>query len=300
MTDPNPAAQSILLIRTGTPAESDLSGAGLTQAQLEEQLSLVEAALGECGMGRITRIGDNALVATYPTADSAFGAACSVQQACKEFRYGSALADVRMLLDSPATDSTDAGAGDGGCGLRVPAERLMEQVPAGQIFATTEATGHLSELSSARFRLYEPEASGAGADNGLCQVICNEETITRIAIPTQHQENSVAARSLNLRWREHIMTVVPESPPLTIGRADQADIQIKSELASRIHARLAFQYSNFILTDQSTNGTFIQIDDDEEVYLHNEQIVLRGHGVIGLGRRIRAGRGKLIYFKLAS
>ena len=95
-------------------------------------------------------------------------------------------------------------------------------------------------------------------------------------------------------------TKSPLPPPLTIGRGDRSDIQIESELVSRIHARLGFQQTNFVLTDQSTNGTFVQIDEDEEVYLHHEQIVLRGRGVIGLGRHIRAGKGKLIYFKLGT
>ena len=105
---------------------------------------------------------------------------------------------------------------------------------------------------------------------------------------------------MSLRWRDNTMTLLPESPSLTIGRGDQSDIQIESELASRNHARLGFQQTNFILTDQSTNGTFVQIDNDDEVYLHHEQIVLRGRGVISLGRHIRAGKGKLIYFKLTT
>jgi len=34
--------------------------------------------------------------------------------------------------------------------------------------------------------------------------------------------------------------------------------------------------------------------------LHHEQIVLRGSGVISLGRQISHGRGKLIYFSMGS
>ena len=185
-------------------------------------------------------------------------------------------------------------------GVRGLAERLLKQVPPGQIFATKAITEQLGEHSRARFRLYEQEAAGADAGEPLRQVICNEETITRIAIPARHQGRNGTARSLCLRWRDHTLTLVPENQSLTIGRGDQSDIQIESELASRIHARLGFQQTNFILTDQSTNGTFVQIDDDEEVYLHHEQIVLRGSGVISLGRRIRVGGGKLIYFKLTA
>lgn len=299
MTDVFSNCQTVLLIGLGTRAVPNRSVSGLPDLQHTEQLSFIEAALSSCGAGHITRIGDNALIAAFPTADSAFAAACSLQQSCRQSGHDAALTDVRILIDRSSGDFAGDGAQEKLNEVCPGAEVLMDKVPAGQIVATGDVTGHLDELSHGRFHLYEPESAGANADKLLCQVICNEETITRLAIPTRYEERSTAPRSLNLRWRENTMTVVPESPPLTIGRGDQTDVQIKSELASRIHARLAFQHSNFILTDQSTNGTFIQIDEDDVVYLHHEQIVLRGHGVIGLGRHVRAGGGKLIYFKLA-
>jgi adenylate cyclase len=296
--DANPANQTVLLIRLGTPDAFESSAAGLSQTQLEEQLVFVEAALIDCGLCQWTRISNNALIGLFPTADSAFGVACSVQQGCSDRGHDSPLADVRILLDRHGNLVGDVTPyPDGVCEVM---EQLMKQLPPGQIFATKNIAGHLSEPSRAQFRLYDQDVTGLDPGIPLCQVICNEETVTRIAIPTKHQERSGTTHSLSLRWRDNTMTLVPESPSLTIGRGDQSDIQIKSELASRIHAILGFQQTNFILSDQSTNGTFVQIDDDEEVYLHHEQIVLRGNGVISLGRRILAGRGKLIYFKLSA
>jgi adenylate cyclase len=300
MRDANSACQTVVMIRLDAPDAPESSIADLSQAQLEEQLAFVEAALQDSGLCRGTRISNNALIGVFPTADSACGVACSVQQACKEHGLGSALADVRILLDRQAEGLAGETAPTPAGGVHGLAEQLMKQVSPGQIFATKAITGQLGELSRARFRLYEMEATGADAGEQLCQVICNEETVTRIAIPTQYQERTSTSRSLSLRWRDNTMALVAGSPSLTIGRGDQSDIRIESELASRIHARLGFQQTNFILTDQSTNGTFVQIDNDEEIFLHHEQIVLRGSGVISLGRHIRAGRGKLIYFKLTT
>ena len=300
MLDANSADQNVVVIRLGSQDAHASSVTAVSHMQLDEQLAFIETALYECRLCHGTRISNNELIGLFPTADSAFGVACSVQQACRDRGYGSALADVRILLDRLSVDLiVDAAPSPAGgvCGL---AERLLKQVPPGQIFATRTIAGHLSEQSHGRFRLYDQDLTGTDSGIPLCQVICNEETVTRIAIPTQHQERSGAPHSLSLRWRDNSMTLVPESPSLTIGRGEQSDIQIESELASRIHARLGFHQTNFILSDQSTNGTFVQIDDDEEVYLHHEQIVLRGSGVICLGRHIRAGRGKLIYFKLVA
>jgi adenylate cyclase len=298
MMDANSAYQTVLLIRLGTPDALESSAAGLPHAQLEEQLAFVEAALLDCGLCRGTRISNNALIGLFPSADSAFGVACSVQQACREHEHGSALADVRILVDQLARDpSGDIAQSTAGRVLE-QSEQQLKKVPPGQIFATGTICEHLSDLSHARFQLYAQNAADVEKSEQLCQVVCNEETVTRLAIPTQYQESTNTSRSLNLRWRDNTLTLIPESPSLTIGRGDRSDIQIESELASRSHARLGFQQTNFILTDQSTNGTFVQIDNDDEVFLHNEQIVLRGSGVISLGRHIRAGRGKLIYFKL--
>ncbi len=297
MRHANTACRTVLLIRFGTPESPDSSASRKLQAQLEEQLAFLETALLDNGLCHGTRISNNALAGLFPTADSAFEVACSVQQACRERGHGSVLANVRMLLDGQAGDLSDDAAPSPVDGARGLAEQLMEQVPPGQIFATRTITGQLSELARARLQLYVQHAADTDAEPPLCRVSCNEETITCIAIPTQYQERTSASPSLRLRWREYTLTVVPASPALTIGRGDQSDIRIESELASRIHARLGFQQTNFILTDQSTNGTYVQIDDDDEVYLHHEQIVLRGSGVISLGRQIRGGRGKFIYFK---
>ena len=298
--DANAAYQTVLLIRLGPQNGVAASAADAPQGQLQEQLAFVEAALLDCGLCRGTRSSGNGLIGLFPTADSAFEVACSLQQACTEQGRGAALANVRILLDrqvdDPDADATLFGMADTG----KQAKQLMQQVPPGQIYATKVITGRLTEISRARFRLYEQDAVGSDAGGELYQVICNEETITRIAISTLNQERINSTRSLCLRWRDNTMTLVPESPSLTMGRSERADIQIDSELASRIHARLCFQETNFILVDQSTNGTFVQIDDDEEVHLQHEQIVLRGSGVISLGRRIRGGRGKLVYFNLSN
>jgi len=296
MADANAAYQTVLLIRLATPDAPDSSAAGVTQAQPDEQLAFVQAALLDCGLCRGTWVSNNVLIGVFPNTDAACGVACSVQQACRERGHGSLLAEVRMLLDKQAGEPViDAAEPPQGM-AHARAEQLMQQIPPGQIFATKDVTGHLSELSRARFQVYEQDAVDTDAGNSLLQVICNEETVTRIAIPTKHQEISITVPGLRLRWRDYNLALVPESPSLTIGRGDQCDIRIESDLASRVHARLDFQQTNFVLTDQSTNGTFVQIDDDDEVYLHHEQIVLRGCGVISLGRQIRGSRGKFIYF----
>lgn len=125
-----------------------------------------------------------------------------------------------------------------------------------------------------------------------------EETITRIASSTRHSGREGGIQCLQLRWRDRSLALLPDSPVQVMGRGEQSDIRIESSLASRSHARVGFQGTDFVLVDHSTNGTYVQIDEDAEVHLVDARIVLRGHGVISLGRPIHAGRGKLIYFRV--
>ena len=98
MTDASSTCQTVLLIRLGTPAVPERTVASAAHAPLAAQLSFVESALRNCGAGKSTPIGDNGLIVVFPTADSAFAAACSVQRAGLESGEGSALADVRILV----------------------------------------------------------------------------------------------------------------------------------------------------------------------------------------------------------
>jgi pSer/pThr/pTyr-binding forkhead associated (FHA) protein len=71
---------------------------------------------------------------------------------------------------------------------------------------------------------------------------------------------------------------------VTLGRADDNDVTIKGNLISRVHARIELDKSRFMIIDQSTNGTFLQRGDGEEVYVRRDSAQLKGEGLIGLGR----------------
>jgi adenylate cyclase len=73
-------------------------------------------------------------------------------------------------------------------------------------------------------------------------------------------------------------------PSVAIGRADDKDIVIRGNLISRLHARIEFSRNRFTLTDQSTNGTFVQISGEEEAFVRRDTMPIKGQGLIGLGR----------------
>ena len=65
--------------------------------------------------------------------------------------------------------------------------------------------------------------------------------------------------------------------PMTFGRGDEADVQVKDERMSRVHFVVAPQGDKFIARDlDSTNGTFVNNNRITEVVLHANISPLEG------------------------
>jgi adenylate cyclase len=95
--------------------------------------------------------------------------------------------------------------------------------------------------------------------------------------------------TLTLIYRANIFVVNRARPVLQMGRDDSNDIVVASLFASRLHARVELRDGQFVLTDLSSNGTFLlagEEDDAEsaEVRLRQEEAVLRGRGWLGMGK----------------
>ena len=91
--------------------------------------------------------------------------------------------------------------------------------------------------------------------------------------------------ALKLIYRANIFVVNRTHPALQLGRDDGNDIVIVSLFASRIHARVQARDGQFVLTDLSSNGTFLLADEQTaERRLRQEEAILSGRGWIGLGK----------------
>ena len=52
---------------------------------------------------------------------------------------------------------------------------------------------------------------------------------------------------------------------------------------ARVHAKLEYRRGKFVITDLSTNGTYVGQEGGAEVFLRRESMPLVGHGTISLG-----------------
>lgn len=80
-----------------------------------------------------------------------------------------------------------------------------------------------------------------------------------------------------------------DDPPLCLGKDDVNDFVFGSELTSRQHARIECQHKDFFLIDSSTNGTYVQTEDEQVTHVHRDRVKLWGVGWISLGQPLHIG-----------
>jgi pSer/pThr/pTyr-binding forkhead associated (FHA) protein len=101
---------------------------------------------------------------------------------------------------------------------------------------------------------------------------------------------------LRLRFDDRELLVDERQSSITIGRAEENDVVVKSHMISRLHARIEISRIKFALIDQSTNGTFVQTAEGEELYVRRDILQISGRGMIGLGRVPEQGSPHTILF----
>ena len=74
-----------------------------------------------------------------------------------------------------------------------------------------------------------------------------------------------------------------------LGRDAASDFVCGSELTSRCHARIERRHKDFYLVDCSTNGTFVQTEDEQVTHVHRDTVKLWGQGWISLGQPLNIG-----------
>jgi len=85
---------------------------------------------------------------------------------------------------------------------------------------------------------------------------------------------------------------------LQLGRSDECDLIVDAKLASRYHARITVRRGQFVLSDQSTNGTYVQSEDGDLYFLRRDEMALKGSGVISLGAQIEHQGDWLIKYQV--
>ncbi len=130
----------------------------------------------------------------------------------------------------------------------------------------------------------KPVPQGAGSQ--LYEMAWVEPTTaerTRMVTMMWDKQDVTAHLHLLITYRELQIQVNVSRPAIIIGRSSQCDLVVNHARASRLHARVEYRDGNFVLVDQSGNGTFVRFSDGDKVKVHQNTLPIRGAGDIGLG-----------------
>lgn len=177
------------------------------------------------------------------------------------------------------------------------AARMSKLAGREQIVTTASTAAGLSNTS---FRsLGTAQMSGKLQVIDIVDIIWQENPAGMTMVHSVFSGVRVPALShrLIVEFKGYAIELAPTSPPLTLGREPGNGIVVDADCVSRSHALIEFQRGHYILTDRSTNGSFLRVDGDEEQRVHRDQIKLRRSGVISLGRGSARNGDALIYFR---
>ena len=249
----------------------------LTRKMLFMLRGVIEANNG----GVIKTLGDG-LLAAFPSADGGARAALSMLEASRQ-----ATLKLRVGLSfGPVIQQSEDVYGDA-CNV---AARVQAMARPGEALATEFLVERMSGALRAQAKLLNRiglkgkaesiliyELRGEAADDAAAATV----DATTIGVGATSGEAKRMTLTVSFRGRNYIVNRL--QPRLSIGRDEISDIRVASRNSSRHHAQLDFSRESFILTDQSTNGTFIRAGNSPPLALRRDSTKLVGAGLIGFG-----------------
>jgi class 3 adenylate cyclase len=175
------------------------------------------------------------------------------------------------------------------------AARMVSLAKPQQILITEQIYNALTPeyQSSVRF-LDKDTIKGKSGELNIYEYIWEPNDITvmldRAAVTLNMQS------CLELKRGDSIIKIDSCNPSVTMGRQRKNDLVLNYKRISRFHARIEYRRGKFVLIDNSSNGTYIHLPDQNSVYIKRDETLLSGSGIISLGRQATPGSPGAIHF----
>ncbi len=246
----------------------------------------------------IKTIGDEIMV-TFPSAEAAFNAACAMHLAMKNdqplddtplhIRIGFNFGEVIQESDDVFGNTVNVAA------------RVAAITRAGQTMATQAVFIALpADLRNRMRQILRAEFKGKQEYHEVYQVICEQEDTlsTRFGMPAYRKPPDNDEEML-LRYRDQTFRIDNEHRSAVLGRDETCDLVVLGDLASRLHINIELRSGKFIITDRSTNGTYIRFSDGSVAHITREEISLKGNGFISLGQSFAENPADVVEFLIS-
>jgi hypothetical protein len=177
------------------------------------------------------------------------------------------------------------------------AARMAALAKRDQIVATASTAMNITNAAGVRVRsVGTARVAGKLLPIEIVDVMWQEDishvtTVQRIVQFTKNQRVV-----LKLRFLDREFQIDELSDPFTMGREEGHSLTIESDWVSRDHAMIEWKKGHFILSDRSTNGSWVKIGS-EELLVHRDAFHLRRSGTISLGQSHAGEGGNLVHFE---
>ena len=179
------------------------------------------------------------------------------------------------------------------------AARVVAQAKQHQVLTTKETLALLPPEVQSGTRFVDRFAlRGKRHELEIYEVLWDVTDLT--VAPDHLRDRTPGDLRLQLRYQDLRIDLGPGRPSASLGRGRDNDIVVQDNQSSRFHAKVEFRKSRFYLVDQSLNGTYVRIDGDDEVCLRHEELLLKGEGLISLGRSVESMPRLQIAFTVGS
>jgi class 3 adenylate cyclase len=246
--------------------------------------------------GRVVKTIGDEIMAVFPDADTAVQTACEMQLA---------------VTNMPPVDKMRVAIRIGfHCGPVIESEidgdvfgdtvntaaRMSNIAKGGQIITSAMTVAKLPKVMRASARSLDAlTVKGKAEDIEVFEIIWQESSeMTMLSGRTQTMSAAQAILRLVHQGEEFFVGV--DRPFVNVGRDTQADIVIHDRMASRAHAKIERRRDKFVFIDQSTNGSYITINGENEIQLRREELLLRGSGRISFGHSYSKDPSEIVEF----
>jgi len=263
--------------------------------------AVLDALTGICQQhgGRVIKTIGDEIMCTLPGALNGVLAACDMQRRMAR--------DINFVRDNLAIrvglhhgDALEENGDVFGDAVNTAA-RMASLAKREQIVTTAATTQGVGGKAPETRSLGRARVSGKLLPIEIVDVIWQEDTsgmtMVQSAIRIGDAVAASAGAKLRLRHRGKLIELTESSEPFMMGREGSNNLVVEADWVSRTHAQIEYKRGHFMVTDRSTNATYVRIGEDDELRVHRDELHLRKSGTISMGQSAAVNSSDLIYFE---
>ena len=178
------------------------------------------------------------------------------------------------------------------------AARMVQLARPDQIITTRETIDLMPAYQHSNVRsLGQVQVRGKQEDIEIYELLWQPDTTDLTIMHGQLKAALPHKAGLVIRYADQDYRLDKERLPFMMGRGEKNDLVVRDQSVSRTHATIEYRMGKFVLVDRSTNGTFLQIRDEDAVFIHRDQMHLRREGIILLGQDGSESGTEAIHFE---